>query len=175
MTRKSRLALSAGVFVSVPLAALAQQQQRPMPMGAPGVTQPLTPDQIARENPPNALAGAAVDKPVVLKGMGGSIGGMSIRVVKLAEGLSHPDGLVFLPDGQTMLMTERAGRLRVVKDGVLDPNPVAGVPAMDHVALGGLQDIALHPDFAKNHLLYLLFKEPGTAIGHHPCDRARPV
>jgi len=87
-----------------------------MPMGAPGVTQPLTPDQIARENPPNALSGSAVDKPVVLKGMGG----MSIRVVKLAEGLSHPDGLVFLPDGHTMLITERVGRLRVVKDGVLD-------------------------------------------------------
>jgi hypothetical protein len=58
MTRKSRLALSAAVLVSVPLAALAQQQQRPMPMGTPGVTQPLTPDQIARENPPNALSGA---------------------------------------------------------------------------------------------------------------------
>ena len=123
MNRKSRLALSAAVLVSVPFAALAQ---RPMPMGAPGVTQPLTPDQIARENPPNALSGAAVDKSVVLKGMGG----MSIRVVKLAEGLSHPDGLVFLPDGHTMLITERAGRLRVVNDGVLDPNPVAGVPAM---------------------------------------------
>jgi aldose sugar dehydrogenase len=165
MTRKSRLALSAAVLVSVPHAALAQQQQRPIPMGTPGVTQPLTPDQIARENPPNALSGAAVDKPVVLK----SMGGMSIRVVKLAEGLSHPDGLVFLPDGHTMLITERAGRLRVVKDGVLDPNPVVGVPAMDHVALGGLQDIALHPDFAKNHLLYLSYsknREPqlGTTL-----------
>jgi glucose/arabinose dehydrogenase len=78
-----------------------------------------------RENPPNALSGAAVDKPVVLK----SMGGMSIRVVRLAEGLSHPNGLVFLPDRHTMLITERAGRLRVVKDGVLDPNPVVGVPA----------------------------------------------
>jgi len=169
MTRKSRLALSA-VLVSVPLAALAQQQpltsnERPMRTGTPGVTQPLTPSEIARENPPKALSGSAVDKPVVLT----SRGGMSIRVVKLAEGLSHPDGLVFLPDGQTMLITERAGRLRVVKDGVLDPNPVAGVPAMDHVALGGLQDIALHPDFAKNHLLYLSYsknREPqlGTTL-----------
>src|ERR1700735_564915 len=165
MTRKSRLASSAAVLVSVPLAGLAQQQQRPMPMGAPGVTQPLTTDQIARENPANALSGAAVDKPIVLK----SMDGVSIRVVKLAEGLSHPDGLVFLPDRHTMLITERACHLRVVKDGVLDPNPVVGVPAMDHVALGGLQDIALHPDFAKNHLLYLSYsknREPqlGTTL-----------
>jgi aldose sugar dehydrogenase len=165
MTRKSRLAFSAAVLASVPVAALAQQQQRPMPVGTPGVTQPLTPDQIARENPPDALSGAAVDKPVVLK----SMNGMSIRVVKLAQGLSHPDGLVFVPDGHTMLITERAGRLRVLKDGVLEPNPVAGVPAMDHVALGGLQDIALHPDFAKNHLLYISYsknREPqlGTTL-----------
>ena len=95
-----------------------------MRTGTPGVTQPLTPDEIARENPTNALSGAAVDQPVVLK----SMGGMSFRVVKLGEGLSHPDGLVFLPDGNTMLITERPGRLRVVRDGVLDPNPVAGVP-----------------------------------------------
>jgi glucose/arabinose dehydrogenase len=136
-----------------------------MPTGTPGITQPLTAAQIARENPPNVLSGAAVDKPVVLK----SEGGMSIRVVKLAEGLSHPDGLVFLPDGHTMLITERAGRLRVVKDGVLDPTPVSGLPDMDHVALGGLQDIVLHPDFARNHLLYLSYsknREPqlGTTL-----------
>ena len=169
MTRKSRLALSAAILVSIPLAAFAQQaltrDGRPMPTGTPGVTQPLTPAQIARENPPNALSGAAVDKPVMLK----SEGGMSIRVVKLAEGLSHPDGLVFLPDGHTMLITERAGRLRVVKDGVLDPTPVSGLPDMDHVALGGLQDVVLHPDFAKNHLLYLSYsknREPqlGTTL-----------
>ena len=88
-----------------------------------------------------------------------STGGMSIRVVKLGEGLSHPNGLVFLPDGHTMLLTERAGRLRVVNDGVLASNPVAGAPDMDHTALGGLQDIVLHPDFAKNHLLYLSYSK----------------
>jgi glucose/arabinose dehydrogenase len=77
--------------------------------------------------------------------------------------------MVFLPDGHTMLITERAGRLRVVKDGVMDPTPVAGLPVMDHTALGGLQDIAIHPDFAKNHWIYLSYsknREPqkGTTV-----------
>lgn len=135
------------------------------PIETPGVTSPLTPAQLARENPPNTLTGAAVGKPVQLQ----SEGGMSIRVVKLAEGLSHPDGLVFLPDGHTILITERAGRLRIVKDDVLDLKPVAGLPDMNHVALGGLQDIVLHPDFAKNHSLYLSYskgREPqlGTTL-----------
>ena len=149
MTSKSRLTLAvAAAAVSIPFGAFAQ-------LYTPGVDQPLTAAQIARENPPNVLTGAAVQGPVELK----SEGGMAIRVTKLAEGLSHPNGLVFLPDGRTMLLTERAGRLRVVRDGVLDPNSVAGLPEMDHTALGGLQDIALHPDFAKNQTLYISYSK----------------
>jgi glucose/arabinose dehydrogenase len=152
-TRTSRLALTAAILASVPFAALAQPAVR---YGTPGVTQPLTAAEIARETPTNVLTGALVgNTPEVHK----SEGGMAIKVTKLAEGLSHPNGLVFLPDGHTMLLTERAGRLRVVKDGVLDPTPVAGVPDMDHFALGGLQDIVLHPDFAKNHILYISYSK----------------
>lgn len=159
MTRIFCLALAAAALVALPVSAPAQT------IDTPGVTSPLTPAQIARNYPPNALTGAAVDKPVVLK----SEGGMSVRVVKLAEGLSHPDGLVFLPGGQTMLVTERPGRLRVITDGVLDPTPVAGLPALNNVGLGGLHDIVLHPDFAKNKLLYISYtkeREPqrGTTL-----------
>ncbi len=128
----------------------------------PGVTRPLTEWEITRNYPPDALTGAAVDGSVELT----SKGGMGIRVVKLAEGLSHPDGLVFLPDGQTMLITERPGRLRVVRDGVLDPVPVAGLPALNNVGLGGLHDIVLHPDFAENALLYISYtKESAPMAG----------
>ena len=148
MTRTPRLALAAAALASVPFAALAQ-------LYTPGVDQPLTAAQIARENPPNVLTGAAVTDPVVLK----SKGGMSVKVTKLAEGLSHPNGLVFLPDGRTLLLTERLGNLRVVRDGVLDPKPVAGAPEMDHTALGGLQDVVLHPDFARNQTLYISYSK----------------
>jgi glucose/arabinose dehydrogenase len=137
----------AALLAAMPVAGFAQ------PVDTPGVTSPLTPAQIARNYPSDALSGAAVDKPVVLK----SQGGMAMRVVKLAEGLSHPDGLVFLPDGRTMLITERPGRLRVVKDGVLDPMPVAGLPDLNNVGIGGLHDIVLHPDFARNTLLYISY------------------
>ncbi|WP_439106108.1 PQQ-dependent sugar dehydrogenase [Congregibacter sp.] len=127
----------------------------------PGITAPLTAAQIARAYPKDALTGAAVDEPVLLK----SKGGMSIRVVKLAEGLSHPDGLVFLPGGREMLITERPGRLRLMSDGVLDPRPVAGLPAINNVGLGGLHDIVLHPDFEANRQLYISYtkdREPQT-------------
>jgi glucose/arabinose dehydrogenase len=82
-----------------------------------------------------------------------------IRVSVVARGLSHPWALAFLPDGN-LLVTERPGRLRMIKSGVLDPTPVAGVPAVRAAGLGGLEDIALHPRFAENHFLYLTYIKP---------------
>jgi aldose sugar dehydrogenase len=82
----------------------------------------------------------------------------SIRVVPVATGLSHPWSLAFLPDG-SMLVTERAGRLRIIRNGVLDPAPIAGVPSVRAAVLGGLMDVALHPRFAENQLLYLSYSK----------------
>ena len=81
-----------------------------------------------------------------------------IRVVPVATGLSHPWSLAFLPDG-SMLVTERAGRLRIIRNGVLDPDPIAGAPPVRAAVLGGLMDIALHPRFAENQLLYLSYSK----------------
>ena len=83
-----------------------------------------------------------------------------VKVVSIARGLVNPWGLVFLPDG-SMLVTERPGRLRVIHNGVLDPEPVAGVPAVAAQRLCGMMDIALHPRFAENHLLYFTYSKPG--------------
>jgi glucose/arabinose dehydrogenase len=81
-------------------------------------------------------------------------------VVVVAKDLEHPWGLAFLPDGR-MLVTERPGRLRLVAaDGTLSA-PLAGVPAVWAHGQGGLLDVALDPDFATNHFVYLSFAEPG--------------
>jgi glucose/arabinose dehydrogenase len=86
--------------------------------------------------------------------------GTRIRVSVVTRGLSHPWSLAFLPDG-SMLVTERAGRLRVIRDGVLDPEPVPGLPRVHANWLAGLMDIALHPRFTENRLLYLTYSKPG--------------
>ena len=81
-----------------------------------------------------------------------------LRVVPL-KGLSRPWALAFLPDGN-MLITERPGRLRIVRNGVLDPLPISGMPQVLNLRLKGLHDIALHPRFAENKLVYFTYWKP---------------
>lgn len=87
----------------------------------------------------------------------------SVHVSVVTKGLDHPWGLAFLPNGD-MLVTERPGRLRVIRKGVLDPNPIAGVPAVQSDGIGGLFDIVLHPKFAQNHILYMAYAKPDPAL-----------
>lgn len=81
------------------------------------------------------------------------------RVTTVVEGLDHPWSIAWLPNGD-MLVTERPGRLRVVRDGKLLPESVAGVPHVRVRGQGGLLEVLPHPDFATNHLLYLSFAKP---------------
>ena len=92
--------------------------------------------------------------------------GQRIRVVAVTRALEYPWSAAFLPDG-AMLVTERAGRLRILRNGVLDPKPVSGGPASYWAvesglpgAVHGYMDVALHPQFAQNHLLYLSYTKP---------------
>jgi glucose/arabinose dehydrogenase len=73
---------------------------------------------------------------------------LEFSVAKVVQGLAHPWSMAFLPNGD-ILITERIGRLRVVRDGELDPMPVAGVPKVALGGQGGLLDIVLHPRFSK--------------------------
>ncbi|HEX7219104.1 MAG TPA: PQQ-dependent sugar dehydrogenase [Burkholderiales bacterium] len=84
----------------------------------------------------------------------------SFRVVKVVEGLQQPWSMAFLPDGR-MLVTEKAGRLRLVNGKVLDPRPIEGLPEVTVHGQGGLQDVVLHPQFAKNSLVYFSFAARG--------------
>ncbi len=85
----------------------------------------------------------------------------TIRVAKVVEGLEHPWGLAFLPDGR-MLVTERPGRLRVIsKDRKLEAQAVTGLPPVAAHGQGGLLDIALHPRYTENSLVYLSYTARG--------------
>lgn len=83
------------------------------------------------------------------------------RVVKVADGFVNPWGMAFLPNGD-MLVTERGGRLRIVRGGKLLPTPVGGVPAVVAAGQGGLLDVALHPQFASNRTVYLTYSKQVT-------------
>ncbi|WP_396135772.1 PQQ-dependent sugar dehydrogenase [Chamaesiphon sp. VAR_69_metabat_338] len=89
------------------------------------------------------------------------------RLVPVVSGLENPWSVAWLPD-RTMLVTERPGRLRIVRNGVLDPTAIGGVPAVFASGQGGLMDVSLHPQFAKNRLVYLTY-----AHGNDTANRTR--
>lgn len=96
----------------------------------------------------------------------------ALRTETVASGLEHPWALAFLPGGQ-FLVTERPGRLRVVDaQGRVRP-PIDGVPAVDARGQGGLLDVLLDSDFARNRQLYLCYAEPGTGGNSTAMARAR--
>ena len=84
------------------------------------------------------------------------------HVNKVLDGLENPWSMAFLPDGR-MLITERAGRLRLVtKSFQLHPTPIAGLPKIKAAGQGGLFDVAIHPDYAANGWIYWAYNEPGA-------------
>ena len=96
------------------------------------------------------LSGTLTDQPQVF-----TTAEQSFRVVPM-KGLTRPTALAFLPNGD-ILITERAGRLRIVRDGVLDPEPIAGIPEVLTTLRKGLMDVALHPRFEENHFVYFTY------------------
>lgn len=88
--------------------------------------------------------------------------------------LQQPWSIAFLPDGN-IFVTERGGRLRIIRNGVLDPNPVAGVPKVQAAGLQGLMDVVLHPRFAENHFVYLAYHKPVPIPGAPPTASGAPA
>jgi aldose sugar dehydrogenase len=108
---------------------------------------------------------AAQEGPILQSGL------HDFRVTTVAEGLVNPFSMTFTPEGD-LLVAERPGRLRIIRNGVLLEGPVQGLPEI--LALGrgarvlnsleqaGLRDVVLHPDFGSNRLLYLSYTKPGA-------------
>jgi len=142
------IALLAGTFALAAQVALAQQ---PVPFRF-GI--PVAPDGL--NNQPLG------DGPFEFK----TGEDMDIRVVVVTKDLEFPYSFEFLPDG-TLLIATRGGELRSIRNGRLDPNPVSGGPASYSAgesglpgAVHGYMNIALHPDFAANQLIYLSYTKP---------------
>jgi glucose/arabinose dehydrogenase len=82
-----------------------------------------------------------------------------IRVTVVAKGFAHPWAVALLPDGSA-LVTERDGGLKFVSHGQTTPQAVQGVPPVQVISLWGLMDVALHPKFAENRLVYFSYMKP---------------
>ncbi len=117
------------------------QQQGPAPGALPATEQRVPPACATPPCPqaPSPPLGIPIESAVPAH--------RNLRAVIVAAGLVQPWSIAFLPDGN-MLVTERPGRLRVIRNGNLDPNPVSGVPAVRAAGLQGLMDVVLHPRFA---------------------------
>jgi glucose/arabinose dehydrogenase len=96
------------------------------------------------------------------------------RIVTVADSLENPWSMAFLPNGD-LLVTERPGRLRIVRNGKLLPESVQGVPAVRRGGQGGLLDVVLHPSFATNRLIYFSYAKANadTTQGTTVVARAR--
>ena len=140
---------------------------------------------IAGQQPPAAGRGTATAPPPInwpsppipdgpLQFETGLVRPITITALK---GLNQPWSMAFLPDG-AILIAERPGRLRLVRAGVLDPTPVAGLPPVQAQGLAGLMDLALHPRFADNRLVYLHVPQAADAgprrRGPGAAGRGRP-
>ncbi len=94
------------------------------------------------------------------------------KATEVAKGLDHPWSMAFLPDG-SILVTEREGRLRLIKNGQLETQPIAGVPPVHTGSQAGLFDVVLHPKFAENSFLYLTYANGTDAANATRVARAR--
>jgi aldose sugar dehydrogenase len=142
--------------VALAVAAAAAVAQQPAPQAPPaGGPQGAAP-AARRGGPPGMPRVPSLpfpDAPQELQTLG-----PKIRVVPMAKGLVNPWGIAFLPNGD-VLVTEKPGRLRIIRNGTLDPQPVSGVPEVYAVGQGGLLEVLPHPRFAENRFLYLTYSK----------------
>lgn len=96
----------------------------------------------------------------------------NFKKTTILSGLEHPWSMAWLPNGE-MLITERPGRLRIVRNGQLQPTPITGLPEIFAAGQGGLMEVSLHPNFAKNRLLYLTYSHGNAQENRTRIARAK--
>jgi glucose/arabinose dehydrogenase len=115
---------------------------------------------------PVALGGLMLTASIALMSNSGvepgKLSEANLKVDTVASGLTMPWASALLPNGD-MLVTERVGKLRLVKDGKLDPQEISGIPEVLYKGQGGLLDIALHPDYKTNGWIYISYSSPKAA------------
>lgn len=155
----ARLMLAAIVGVLVAATGVAQQQPPAAP--ATGQQTPAAGGRQGRQGGPGAFPRVPTlpfpDAPQDVETVGAKV-----RVVPLFKGLANPWSVAFLPNGD-MLITEKPGRLRIARNGTLEPQPIAGVPEVWAVGQGGLLEVLPHPEFSQNQFLYLTYSKPCAA------------
>lgn len=107
------------------------------------------------------VAALVVAAPLAAQNQAWESEGGPYRLATVVDGLEQPWSMAWLPNGD-MLITEKPGRLRLVRDGVLDPTPIGGVPEVRFRGQGGLLDVAIHPDFEENRYVYLSYAKPNA-------------
>jgi aldose sugar dehydrogenase len=143
-----RMRYSVGSLVFALALVLAGVSGRAQQPAAPARRVPNAPPPIVWPSPPLS------DGPII------SDTGIQHQIrLTVIKGFNQPWSMAFLPDGN-ILVTERPGRLRIVRNGVLDPNPIAGLPIIKAQGLAGLMDLALHPRFSENKLVYFTYHKP---------------
>lgn len=121
---------------------------------------------------PATAASEAADPEVAAAANEAIAQGPTVQQTVLVDSLEHPWGLDWLPDG-TMIVTERPGRVRLIRDGQLEPTPVAGVPNVLSAGQGGLLDVSVHPQFAENQWVYFTYAEGDRTANQTRVARAR--
>ena len=83
-----------------------------------------------------------------------------IKVTVLARGIERPWSLLPLPDGDFLISVRPTGQVLALRKGVLDPKPLTGIPASRTTRTTGMLDMAMHPKFADNKLIYFTYHKP---------------
>lgn len=140
--------VAAGLFTAVTLGLTALAQVRPAPAAPPRFALPAGPRVIETAQ-------------------------QKVRATVVARGIPHPFSLLVLPDGDMLVSERSSGKLHAIRQGVLDPKPLTGVPTVHIGFHAGLLDLAAHPKFSENRLIYFTYHKPAAEAGLYAIVLAR--